>query len=373
MRNSTNGYDNAPLLGELVEKITILKYNKRDQFMTKERVCMKISIAMATYNGEKYIKEQLDSLKNQTYPIDEVVICDDQSKDYTVSIVKDYIEKNGLTNWNINMNKENKGFIGNFFGAIEKTTGDVIFMCDQDDVWKPEKVQEMVTYLQAHPNIEALNTAVMLIDEKGEPLPVKTKRGYCNANILHKIVKENETENIDFPFLVKGNVSPGCTMCITKSLKEKILPFSDLCVEHKFPHDWFFNLMASLDCQTVFYNKPLTEYRMHANNTIGLEEDDDGTTGAIKSTKEMRQEIGRFHLKRAELIVNNLTLTAEQKRYIQKYLQFTKKRYAYLQNFSFIKWLGVLGCGKIYVQSISLKGVLSDFLYACKLDKLVRK
>lgn len=335
---------------------------------------MKVSIAMATYNGETYIKEQLDSLKNQTYPVDEVIICDDQSKDSTVSIVKEYIDNNGLTNWNIEVNKENKGFIGNFFGAIKNTTGDVIFMCDQDDVWQKDKVQEMVTYLQEHPHVEALNTAVSLIDEKGEPIPVKRKRGYSNANILHKVVKENETENIDFPFLVKGNVSPGCTMCITKSLKEKILPFEDLCVAHKFPHDWFFNLMASIDCHTAFYNKSFTGYRMHENNTIGLEENDDnGNPVAIKSTKEMRQDIGLFHLKRAELISHNLQLSEEQKQYIDKYLQFTRKRYAYLQDFSLVKWLRVLGCGKIYVQSISLKGVISDFLYVCKLDKIVRR
>ena len=334
---------------------------------------MKVSIAMATYNGETYIKEQLDSLKNQTYPIDEVIICDDQSKDSTVSIVKKYIESNHLTHWNIEVNQENKGFIGNFFGAIGRTTGDVIFMCDQDDVWEPNKVQEMVNYLQEHPHVEALNTAVTLIDETGTPIPLKRKRGYCNENILHKAVREKETEEIDFSFLVKGNVSPGCTMCITKSLKEKILPFKDLCVTHKFPHDWFFNLMASLEDHVIFYNSSLTRYRMHANNTIGLEEEEEGNPVAIKSTRELRQEIGEFHLNRAELIKNTLVLNEEQKHYINKYLQFTLKRYAYLQDFSLIKWLRVLGCGRIYVQSISLKGVLSDFLYACKLDKIVRK
>jgi len=83
---------------------------------------------MATYNGENYIKEQLDSLKNQTYPVDEVIICDDQSKDSTVSIVKEYIETNRLTHWNIEVNRENKGFIGNFFlMLLGNTTGDVIF------------------------------------------------------------------------------------------------------------------------------------------------------------------------------------------------------------------------------------------------------
>lgn len=335
---------------------------------------MKVSVVMATYNGENYIKEQLESLRNQTYPIDEIIICDDRSKDSTVSIVKEYIEKYELTNWNITVNENNKGFIGNFFGALENTTGDVIFMCDQDDVWNEDKVGKMLEYIQEHPHVEALNTAVSLIDETGNLISVKNKRGYSNSNILHKIVKENEWESMDFPFLVRGNVSPGCTMCITRALKEKVLPFAGLCVEHKFPHDWFFNLMASLECHTVFYNRAFTGYRMHENNTIGLADNNDNETVIVmKSTRELRQNIGVFHLKRAELIYHNLPLNREQKRYMESYLRFVEKRYEYLQNFSFIKWLRVLGCGKIYVQSIELKGVISDFLYACKLDKIIRR
>ena len=334
---------------------------------------MKVSIAMATYNGETYLKEQLDSLRAQTYPVDEVIICDDRSKDQTVSILEHYIEENHLSHWKVTVNEQNKGFIGIFFGALEQTTGDVIFMCDQDDVWEQNKVQEMVSYLQTHPKVEALNTAVRLIDQQGAPIPVKKKRGYCNANILHMNVKENASAEIDFPFLVKSNVSPGCTMCITKSLKEKVLPYRELCVTDQVPHDWFFNLMASLEQGVVFYNKAFTGYRMHENNTIGLEEEEEGNSVAIKSTREMRQEIGAFHLRRAELIANRFTLTAEQACYIHKYLQFTSRRYKFLQNFSFRKWLRVACCGSIYVQSIGWKGVVSDFLYACKIDQVVRR
>lgn len=93
----------------------------------------KISVAMTTYNGSKYIIKQLDSLKNQSRKIDELVICDDCSTDNTVELVNDYIKSNNLEGWNMYSNENNLGFINNFKQAIKKTTGDIIFLCDQDD------------------------------------------------------------------------------------------------------------------------------------------------------------------------------------------------------------------------------------------------
>lgn len=80
----------------------------------------KISVAMTTYNGSKYIIKQLDSLKNQSRKIDELVICDDCSTDNTVELVNDYIKSNNLEGWNIYSNENNLGFINNFKQAIKK-------------------------------------------------------------------------------------------------------------------------------------------------------------------------------------------------------------------------------------------------------------
>lgn len=95
----------------------------------------KISVALATYNGEKYIEKQLDSIRNQTIKPDEVVIVDDKSSDRTVALINEFIAVNNLVNWKLFVNEKNVGYRKNFYNALKKVTGEVIFLSDQDDEW----------------------------------------------------------------------------------------------------------------------------------------------------------------------------------------------------------------------------------------------
>jgi glycosyltransferase involved in cell wall biosynthesis len=101
----------------------------------------KISVVMCTFNGEKYLREQLDSILNQTYPIYEIYIQDDCSTDNTASILKEYQEKFPIISYSVN--KENLGVHENFFSAFEKVSGEFIAISDQDDIWLPEKLQKV--------------------------------------------------------------------------------------------------------------------------------------------------------------------------------------------------------------------------------------
>ena len=108
---------------------------------------MKISVVMATYNGEKYITEQLDTIRNQTRKIDELVVCDDRSKDNTVSVVKAYIKEHNLEDaWAIHVNERNLGYANNFHRATLMATGDLIFFSDQDDLWREDKIEIMANH-----------------------------------------------------------------------------------------------------------------------------------------------------------------------------------------------------------------------------------
>ena len=120
---------------------------------------MKISVVMATYNGEQYITEQLDTIRNQTKKIDELIICDDRSSDKTVSIVKDYICKYGLDDrWSICVNEENLGYANNFHKATMLATGDLIFFSDQDDLWREDKVEIMTDIMENHVDCQVLSS-----------------------------------------------------------------------------------------------------------------------------------------------------------------------------------------------------------------------
>ena len=103
---------------------------------------MKISIVLSTYNGSQYIEEQLDSLRNQTYTADEVLISDDCSQDNTVQIIETYIKKYELLNWKLEVNEKNCGWRKNFMNLITSAMGDIVFTCDQDDIWSADKIQK---------------------------------------------------------------------------------------------------------------------------------------------------------------------------------------------------------------------------------------
>ncbi len=115
-----------------------------------------VSVVMATYNGEKYIVEQLESLKEQTRKIDEVVIRDDCSSDQTVLMIEKFIKENKLFGWKIFVNRENKGWRKNFLELLNEATGDYIFSCDQDDIWYTDKIEKMTNKMERNSDIAVL-------------------------------------------------------------------------------------------------------------------------------------------------------------------------------------------------------------------------
>ena len=104
----------------------------------------KVSVAMAVYNGELFLSEQLLSIMRQTHAVDEIVVCDDHSTDSTKDIVNQYVQKYPNICWKLFWNQKNIGFRKNFRQAIDACTGDIIFFCDQDDIWMENKVEVML-------------------------------------------------------------------------------------------------------------------------------------------------------------------------------------------------------------------------------------
>ena len=224
----------------------------------------KISVAMTTYNGSKYIIKQLDSLKNQSRKIDELVICDDCSTDNTVELVNDYIKSNNLEGWNIYSNENNLGFINNFKQAIKKTTGDIIFLCDQDDEWCVNKISTMTDIIEKNNQVKLLSCSLTFIDENCKP--------YTPSNIpswYQKMISTSPEEitPIDFINICNANFAPGCTMCFTREICDK---YCNMDYEYELPHDWLIALIASVDNGYYHLNTSLINYRIHISNAIGV-------------------------------------------------------------------------------------------------------
>lgn len=216
-----------------------------------------ISVAMTSYNGEKYIKQQIESILLQSVPVDEIIICDDISKDKTAEIIKE-INDDRIR---FIVNETNLGFIANFHKAISLTNGDYIFLADQDDIWEPNKIERILDTMKSV-NAKAICTNYKLIDGSGQPLG--DKREYNIPPFVKNVTEP--IQKITFSMLAYTNLVQGCTYCFTKEIKDIFLR-----VNNKFvPHDYQIMLIAANLNGTYFLNEELIQYRLHETNTIGF-------------------------------------------------------------------------------------------------------
>jgi glycosyltransferase involved in cell wall biosynthesis len=218
---------------------------------------MKISVALATYNGEKFIIEQLQSLLEQTLAADEVIVKDDCSTDHTVLLVNEFIEKNHLTEkWKCSVNGTNKGFAENFKGAIDETTGDLIFCCDQDDIWLPDHIEKMAAVMEKDGNIGLLCSRFL-------PFAIT---GNGEKKYLAKRKRLNESvEKIKLTPYTRYLRSLGCLMCVRRDFYEEI----KVHWYEDWAHDEFLWSLAVLSDKCYIYNYYSLERRVHENNYSG--------------------------------------------------------------------------------------------------------
>ncbi len=225
---------------------------------------MKLSVAMCTYNGSKFIKDQLNSIINQSRLIDEIIIYDDCSTDGTVAIINEYIEKHpGLIQ--LFQNKKNLKSTKNFENAISKCTGDYIFLADQDDVWDFYKVEKIIAKFEGNESLEGIFTNGKLINDFNETIP--------NTDMWDSFYffEKNLEKKVDLFYLLKHNANmvTGATLCIKKSIVGFILPFPDL-TNKKFYHDEWIALIIASRNSLEYINEKLISYRIHTSQQIGV-------------------------------------------------------------------------------------------------------
>lgn len=225
---------------------------------------MGLSVAMCTYNGSKFIKDQLNSIIEQSRKIDEIIICDDCSTDDTVAIINEYIEKYPDLIQLI-QNKVNLRSTKNFENAILNCTGDYIFFADQDDIWDFFKVEKIIAKFEGNNLLEGIFTNGKLIDDYNETIP--------NTDMWDSFYffEKNLDKPVDLLCLLKhhANMVTGATLCIKKTIVDLILPFPDL-TKKKFYHDEWIALILASRNSLDYINEHLISYRIHSSQQIGV-------------------------------------------------------------------------------------------------------
>lgn len=222
---------------------------------------MKISVAICTYNGEKYIKEQLESIVRQHRVVDEIIMGDDGSTDSTINIAKKELDMSGIP-YKIFQNKENVGVSANFENIIRKCTGDIILTADQDDVWFPEKVETIEKYFENNPSSVLVFSDGIVTDRELKPIGDLWKSVHFTKR-KEKLFEQSKYYEV----LLSDNVITGAAMSFRKSLVDVCLPIEE---KENILHDYWFALSAPVCGEIGLIKKPLFLYRQHGENVVGV-------------------------------------------------------------------------------------------------------
>lgn len=265
----------------------------------------KISVIISTYNGEKYVYEQLLSIYNQTLKPDKVIIIDDNSADKTKQIIINFIEQRKLLNYFLYTNRVNEGWRNNFHKAMLLSDSKYTFFSDQDDIWENTKIEKMINAMENNSNILVLACNLKPIYELGS---VKIAKYYTKNIGIRKI------QRVDINKYGLLLLRPGCSICF----KEEILLKVEKIWNSNFNHDSLVWDIGILNNATYIINEKLIYWRRHngdssPKNRINL--------NRIKDAEHEKEKIEIYTNN-----INNLTVDKANKEYLSELAKFTKAR-----------------------------------------------
>lgn len=226
-----------------------------------------LSIALCTYNGSRFLREQLQSLADQTLQPFEVVICDDCSLDNTISIIQEF---SNVLNIKTFVNDFSLKVTKNFEKAISLCSGDIILMCDQDDVWHADKLAKIQSCFQEKPSQLVVFCDADLVNESGQSLG----KNFWSIVRFHQPQIQEFKQGNAVEILLAGNRSAGCMMAFRKELRTTIIPFPThipLMI-----HDNWITIVAAMLDKIGLIEEQLNFYRQHSFQQIGTRSKEEG-------------------------------------------------------------------------------------------------
>jgi glycosyltransferase involved in cell wall biosynthesis len=222
---------------------------------------MQISIAMGSYNGAVYLPEQLGSIAAQTRLPDELIVCDDCSTDSTVAIVEEFARRAPMP-VKLQINERNLGSTRNFERAIGLCTGDVIALCDQDDVWRSDKLQLIGDAFARAPHAGLVFSDAEIVDENLNSAGRRMWAEVGLTGVKRKLFEVGRSLDV----LMPGWTVTGATMAFRSRYKDLILPIPD---ELPMIHDGWISLAIAAVAGVTLIAEPLIKYRQHGGQLVG--------------------------------------------------------------------------------------------------------
>lgn len=289
----------------------------------------KIDILMATYNGEKYIEEQINSILNQSYKDINLIISDDGSKDKTREILTKLASKDKRIQ--VYFQEKNMGVISNFEFLLGKVTTEYFMFADQDDYWKNFKVEKTLKKM-IETDSDLVYTDLEVVDENLNT----THSSYWELKGLkNKIKKYN-----NFQALYLNNFITGCTMMVKSSYINKFLP---LPKESKYMlHDYWIALIVAQTGKINYVEETTIKYRQHGNNSVGSKR----RTDELTSAKDVHDLFVNVKIEHFQVFCNNEEFFENDK--YKKLNKESLKYYKKLKNNYFINILNILNFIKLY-------------------------
>jgi Glycosyltransferases involved in cell wall biogenesis len=219
-----------------------------------------VSIALCTYNGERFLDEQLRSISEQSRLPDEVVVCDDRSTDSTWEILERFRD-NAPFPVRLTQNETTLGSTKNFENAITLCSGEIIFLCDQDDVWNSIKIERMAVRFERDDQLAILFSNGRLVDENLKPL------GRELWDLVFPNAMRKAFTGQPFETLLWQNAATGAAMAFRSRYRNEILPFPQISGQI---HDAWIALVLSQIGKIDTINEPLFSYRQHSGQQLGV-------------------------------------------------------------------------------------------------------
>lgn len=282
----------------------------------------KIDVLLATYNGEKYLREQIDSILNQTYSNIRLVISDDCSKDNTREIIKEYEEKDDrVISY---FHEKNLGYVKNFEFLLTKVENDIYMLSDQDDVWLPTKIEHTYNKM-VETNADLVFTDLEVVDEN-------LKMMYPSFNDYMKLSRKIKKYKTDYRLQYLYNCVSGCTLMSKKKFLDMILPIP---TQSKYAiHDTWIATAIANNGKVEYLDEKTILYRQHGNNQVGTEKVSHGFE-KLDQVRELfiNVKIGLFETYVKNDRIFNDKLKKENKEALEYFKMIENKK-----NVNFRKW-----------------------------------